>query len=108
MKLAQFRELCDREWDKPRRGDVVSLLLTEASRQELTTEVLADAPEMCSLWLTEAELAAVRRGELPAIPNPVTRTAVRIRTGKSAVRDSARVRLSGGTYRNTWWPSISP
>ena len=40
MKLADFNALCVREWDKPQRGDVASLCLTEAGHVELSRDMI--------------------------------------------------------------------
>ena len=105
MKLAEFNALCDREWAKPQRGDVESLHLTEAGRRELVTDMLMDgALGSCMLLVEESELPAIRAGAgINTVVNRITRTDVEIRTKKSAVRETARVRVMGGTYRQTWW-----
>ena len=51
MKLAEFNALCDREWAKPKRGDVVSLLLTGPSAAELCVDLLAGVSGTASLWM---------------------------------------------------------
>jgi hypothetical protein len=75
VKLAEFDALCVREWDEA-RGDVTGLNLTDDSRQELVSDLLA----------TGAHDSAA----MSAILNPVTRTAVKITGGAST--DSAEVR----------------
>ncbi len=88
MRLSDFHDLCWREWCRPRRGDVVSVLLTEASHEELAADVLAPPEAVVS-----------------EVVNPVTRTAVKVRVRPGGDRDSARVAVMGGTYRQTWWPA---
>jgi hypothetical protein len=106
MKLSQFYDLCDREWAKPRRGDVVSLCLTEASREKLAIDVIANgAPMGYPLLVEKSELAGIAAGAaVNTVLNPVTRTVVVIRARKGGTRDTARVRVMGGTFRQTWWP----
>lgn len=106
MKLAEFNDLCQREWDKPRRGDVVSVSLTGPSAAELASDVLTQPqPASCLLLLREEEAAAMTAGAaVTEIPNPVTRTTVKIRVKAGGRRETARVRVMGGTYRETWWP----
>ena len=107
MKLSEFRALCEREWNKPRRGDIESLCLTEDSHRELDRDVIIEGYSPGHLVLIDkAELAAIRAGApRSSIVNPITRTVVKIRTKNSGLRDTARVRGMGGTYRQTWWPT---
>jgi hypothetical protein len=94
VKLSQFNDLCVREWAKPRRGDVVSLHLTEASAAELRDDALLNgAQNTCVV------------PPIDAVVNPVTRTVATIRIKKTGVRDTVRVMVMGGTYRQTWWPA---
>jgi hypothetical protein len=81
VKLSQFYDLCDREWAKPRRGDVVSLCLTEASREELAIDAIAcGAPAGYPLLAGKSELAGIAAGAaVSTILNPVTRTVAAIR-----------------------------
>lgn len=103
MKLADFNALCAREWNKPRRGDVVSLRLTEASRQELHQDALVNGSPFRGMRMTAEECARLRAGGLlEQLPNPVTRTVVKIQTKPDGERDTARVAVVGGTYRSTW------
>ncbi len=105
MKLAEFNALCEREWSKPRRGDIESLCLTEAGREELVRDVLIDgAWDSCMLLIEPSELPAIGAG-INRVVNPITRTVVKIGTKKSGIRETARVRVMGGTYRQTWWPA---
>lgn len=106
MKLAEFNALCDREWAKPKRGDVESLRLTEAGRRELVNDVLVNGvQDNLVLHIERSEIAAIRAGAgISQVVNPITRTEVKIRTRKTGVRETARVRVVGGTYRQTWWP----
>jgi hypothetical protein len=105
VKLAEFNALCDREWAKPKRGDVVSLLLTGPSAAELCADVLSGVPGFG--FLPDDPDAAV--GPVGAIVremiNPITRTAVKVRVKKGGVRETARVSVMGGTFRQTWWPA---
>ena len=106
VRLAEFYALCDREWAKPKRGDVVSLRLTEAGRRELVNDVLVNGTDdSFELRIKKSELPAIRAGaDINQVVNPITRTVVKIRTRKNGVRETARVRVMGGTYRQTWWP----
>ena len=104
MKLAEFNALCDREWAKPKRGDVVSLLLTGPSAAELCVDLLTGVPGYGFL-VDDPDAAAGPVGALVSeIVNPVTRTPVKIRVKKDGTRETARVRVPGG-YRQTWWPT---
>ena len=110
MKLAEFNALCDREWAKPKRGDVVSLILTEASLQELSQDVImADWAHGTHVLYPPPGLgdgSPLRAGTaVDRVINPVTRTIVKISTKKDGDRESARIRVMGGTYRQTWWPA---
>ncbi len=101
MKLAAFKDLCDREWAKPQRGDVQALHLTDESLLELNCEViLASGSEPwlmpMVLHIGEDDLPAIRdgRGMLPIL-NPVTRSTVTVSGGSD--RDMAQVySLPGG------------
>lgn len=110
MKLAEFNALCDREWaktDRGGRGDVVSLLLTEASHEELSRDKLMHGfQHEHTLYVDADEEEAFRNGKilLSHVVNPVTRTPVKIRTRPGGKRETARVRVPGG-YRQTWWPA---
>ena len=110
MKLAQFNALCDREWakqDRGGRGDVVQLTLTEASADELSRDMLLNPQQFGHvLYITTDDVASIAAGEVfRQIVNPITRTLVKIRTRNGAERETARVRVAGGTYRQTWWPA---
>jgi hypothetical protein len=110
MKLAEFHALCGREWEKKDRGgrgDVVSICLTEAGREELVRDVLVSAePLSILLRIDKSGLPAIAAGAgITSVANPVTRTDVRIRTKKTGRRETARVCVMGGTYRQTWWPA---
>jgi hypothetical protein len=97
MKLAEFNALCDREWtkqDRGGRGDVISLRLTEPGWEELSREVAASM-----------ERGFFSLGSLSGIVNPVTRSPVRVAVRKGGKRETARVRVMGGTCRQTWWPA---
>ena len=105
MKLAEFHALCDREWAKPKRGDIESLCLTETGARELVNDVLmGGAWDSCLVFIEESELPAISAGAgISEVVNPITRTVVKIRTKKDGIRETARVRVMGGTYRQTWW-----
>jgi hypothetical protein len=105
VKLAEFNDLCDREWAKPKRGDVVSLLLTGPSAAELARDALVNGtPDLSLLRIQKSELPAIRTGAgISRVVNPVTRTVVEIKTKEGGTRETARVRVMGGTYRQTWW-----
>lgn len=117
MKLAEFNALCDREWsktDRGGRGDVVLLTLTGPGAAELTRDVIAEqeghraylslAVKHEVMTQAEADRLAVGIG-IEQVVNPVTRTVVKIRTKPGGARETARVRVMGGTYRQTWWPA---
>jgi hypothetical protein len=107
VRLAEFYALCDREWSKPLRGDIESLRLTEAGRRELVNDVIVNgAQDNLVLHIERSELPAIRAGAgISQVVNPITRTVVKIRTKKTGSRETARVRIMGGTYRQTWWPA---
>lgn len=107
MKLAEFNALCEREWNKPRRGDIESLSLTGPGAAELCRDVIMDGSNWVhGLPVEMAELPAIRAGAgINRVVNPITRTVVKIRTKKDGARETARVRVMGGTYRQTWWPA---
>ena len=77
------------------------------SAAELCRDVLMDrAYDSCMLLIEESELPAIRAGAcISRVVNPVTRTVVKIRTKPGGKRETARVRVMGGTYRQTWWPA---
>ena len=109
MKLAEFDDLCQREWDRSRRGDVVSVSLTEASYEELGADIHASAPRL-PYDLQDEPCAChphVIMSHPIALVNPVTRTQVGIRVKASGAHDTARVRVMGGTCRETWWPATA-
>jgi hypothetical protein len=112
VKLAEFNALCEREWekrDRGGRGDVVRLTLTEAGYEELSADILADQsrlpfdlpPEPCACHPHILMVHPI------ALVNPITRTQVGIRVKKSVGRETARVRVMGGTCRETWWPATA-
>ena len=110
MKLAEFNALCDREWskrDRGGRGDVVLLTLTGPGAAELTADVLGDhSAAFIPLppHIAPEEAAEFRAGaSLGELLNPITRTVVKIKTKEGGTRETARVRVMGGTYRSTWW-----
>jgi len=110
MKLAEFNALCDREWAKTARGgrgDVVSLCLSGPGAAELSTDIIVNPQQSGHILHIDAgEAAALRAGAgLRQVVNPVTRTVVKIRTKPGGKRETARVRVMGGTYRQTWWPA---
>jgi hypothetical protein len=107
VKLADFNALCDREWRKPRRGDVVSIRLAPESAAELAGDVAIAGGDPCHplvLYISEEDIAAEAAGlAITRLTNPVTRTVVKIRAKQGGERDTARVAVMGGTYRQTWW-----
>ena len=84
MKLAEFKDLCDREWDEA-RGDVQALHLTNSSLLEFTADVLLAGAEdqpflfpMVPLYDRE-EIAGIRAGAATSqVLNPVTRSVVEV------------------------------
>jgi len=108
MKLAQFNALCEREWEKQARGgrgDVVALTLTEASADELKLDMLLSPQPFGHIreFVTEDDL----RDSISCVINPITRTPVKVRTKPDGERETARVLVMGGTYRQTWWPAAA-
>lgn len=109
MKLAEFNALCEREWNKPRRGDIESLRLTGPGAAELSRDVLMGYPPLeILLNIKKSDLPAIRAGAAVSnVVNPITRTVVKIKTREGGERETARVRVMGGTYRSTWWPATA-
>ena len=107
MKLADFNALCVREWEKPQRGDVASLCLTEVGHEELSRDMIMTGVDFGhELRLEKEDLPRISAGgPIGAVVNPITRTVVKIRTKMDGSRETARVRVMGGTYRQTWWPA---
>lgn len=105
MKLAEFNDLCWREWGKPRRGDVVSLSLTGPGAAELAADVLTQPQAAsCLVLMDEEEAERIRAGaRVSGAVNPVTRTVVKVKVKPDGPRETARVAVMGGTYRETWW-----
>ena len=109
MKIAEFNDLCDREWakrDRGGRGDVVSVSLTGPSAAELAADILTQ-PQVasCLLLLGKEEAATVTAGAaVTEIANPITRSTVKIHVKNGGRRETARVRVPGG-YRQAWWPA---
>jgi hypothetical protein len=109
VKLAQFYDLCRREWESTARGGrgvVVSVRLTGPSLAELTADVLAGWPgtAVCALGAPDSEVADVRGARISQIQNPLTRSIVKI-SARDGKRETARVHTLGGTFRQTWWPT---
>lgn len=84
MKLAEFKDLCDREWGGA-RGDVQALRLTNSSLLEFTADVLLagaeDQPFLFPLvpLYDHEEIAGIRAGAVTSkVLNPVTRSVVEI------------------------------
>jgi hypothetical protein len=84
VKLAEFKDLCDREWGEA-RGDVQSLHLTNSSLLEFTTDVLLAGAEdesflfpLVPLFDSE-DVADIRVGAVTSkILNPITRSVVKV------------------------------
>ena len=85
MTLAEFRDLCEREWGEA-RGDVTGLRLTDESFAELGRDVVAEgvANDFELLRLHDEPVNVTR------IRNPLTGSVVKI--DKSADSDTAEVR----------------
>lgn len=91
MKLAEFHDLCEREWES-RRGDILDLHLTNESREELTVDVLLNgAQSQMILYITKEDIETIRGGAITCVVNPITRTAVKLASG--APWDSATVHI---------------
>ena len=91
MTLAEFRDLCEREWGEA-RSDVTSLSLTDESCDELHRDVIMDGGRTIHfpLLVDEAELEAVRAGGMiPRLVNHITRSVVKVTGGASV--DSVEV-----------------
>ena len=101
MKLAEFKDLCDREWGEA-RGDVQALRLTNDSLLEFTCDVLLAGAEdepflfpMVPLYSRE-EVADVRAGAVCSkVLNPVTRSVVTVSGGSD--QDLAEVQRRWGS-----------
>ena len=106
MKFSEFRELCQREWDKC-HGDIITLWLTSDSYRELQEESLmrgaADEKILhVSTGYEEAshaswgtwERARVPVASLNTVTNPLTRTPVRMKLARD--KDAAEC-FSGTT-----------
>lgn len=100
MKLAEFKDLCDREWGEA-RGDVQALRLTNSSLLEFSTDVLlAGAQDQAFLFpmvplYGNEEVADIRAGAVCSkVLNPVTRSVVNISGGSD--QDLAEVRRHYG------------
>lgn len=100
MRLAEFNDLCQREWLlRPQQyGDVIELHLTDSSWLELARDVsLANDPvqQPLIIKISPGDLPAIRGGAVTSVVNPVTRSTVRIKGGVE--RDEALV--SFGDWR---------
>ena len=84
MKLAEFCELCEREWGEA-RGDVIGLALTDESYAELTRDRSVLSPILLP----------------PPLLNPVTRSPVKVTKGASV--DSAEVTRHYGRAMDVSW-----
>lgn len=101
MKLAEFKDLCDREWGEA-RGDVQALRLTNDSLLEFTCDVLLAGAEdepflfpMVPLHSSE-ETADIRAGAVCSkVLNPITRSVVTVSGGSDL--DLAEVRRHYGS-----------
>lgn len=101
MKLAEFRSLCQKEWDE-HRGEPVTLWLTENSYRELSEEsLMAGAQDQMWLNIREGyetpshasfgsfERKAVLGARVSAVINPITRNAVQMKLALD--KDAAEV-----------------
>lgn len=111
MKLAAFKDLCDREWAKDQHGDVQALHLTNSSLLELTCDVLLSGSSEPFLFPIEQRVSSedikdIRAGAVCRdISNPVTRSVVHI-SGDSD-RDFAEVySVPGGVAQVTIPPTL--
>jgi len=94
VTLAEFRDLCEREWGEA-RGDVTGLCLTGESYEELFRDVIMDRDQSCvhfPLLVDESDLEALRTGGsvIPRLVNPITRGPVKVTKGTDS--DTAEVR----------------
>lgn len=106
MKLAAFKDLCDREWAKDQHGDVQALHLTNSSLMELTCDVLLAGSSDPFLFPLEPLIGSDDIKGKPVgavcrdILNPITRTVIHI-SGDSD-RDFAEVySMPGGLAQVT-------
>jgi hypothetical protein len=74
MKINEFTGLCQREWEDG-RGDVCGLSLTDDSLRELTVDAAAEGGIFSSPATDSAGLL------LTELPNPVTRSTVKVSAG---------------------------
>jgi len=96
MKLAEYKDLCDREWSEA-RGDVQALHLTNGSLLEFSADVLlAGAQDQPFLFpvvplYSSEEVTDIRAGAACSkILNPITRSVVTVSGGSD--QDLAEVR----------------
>ena len=101
MKLAEYKDLCDREWSEA-RGDVQALRLMNGSLLEFSTDVLlASAQDQAFLFpmiplYSSEEVADVRAGAVCSkVLNPVTRSVVTVSGGSD--QDLAEVQRHYGS-----------
>jgi len=87
LKLAEFKDLCDREWGEA-RGDVQALHLTNSSILEFTADVLLagaeDQPFLFPLipLFDRDDIASIKAGAVTSkVLNPVTRSVVQVSGG---------------------------
>jgi len=101
VKLAEFKDLCDREWSEA-RGDVTALRLTNGSILEFTCDVLMagaeDEPCLFPLvpLFDRDDIAEIKAGAVTSkVVNPVTRSTVEVSGGSDL--DLAEVRRHYGS-----------
>ena len=83
MKLAEYKDLCDREWGEA-CGDVQALHLTDKSHADLMDDALARGAQADTILLPQGKLF-----------NPVTRSVVTVSGGSD--QDLAEVRRHYGS-----------
>lgn len=79
MKLFEFRELCENEWQQ-RHGDILKLYLKPESAHELSCEQLMEGNSLdMVLYIRTDQLADIAGGAaITHIVNPITRTTIEI------------------------------
>jgi hypothetical protein len=81
MRLGEFRRMCEHRWNC-NQADLISLDLTDASYDELWTDMILDPESPCLYKFYPGVLQ-----------NPITRMRVRVSPG--AVQDSAHFHRAG-------------
>lgn len=84
MKLADFKNLCQQQWERDPRADVTEIILSDSSYREFWTDYL--------LACDGSVQSLVNPGELVS---PITRSVVKIQVRFWQPEDQARVLVFG-------------